>query len=129
VSGTPGPLPAMLPHWDSNSNLSLLRRMSVDVKLLFNRCRLDRSDKVRACAVWRSSGTALRGSGTVVELIFSEQQQEVILQADIPGHLLAGNLQVHALIVLSEARSRRPPLAARLTGSVLWDDRFAVALE
>jgi hypothetical protein len=122
-------LPVVLPHWDVNSNLSLLRRISIDVRLLAARCGLNRSDKVRACAVWRSSGTALRGAGSFSELALSEQRQVAILRAEIPGYLLAGDLQVHTLIVLGEARSGGRPLAARRAGSILWDDRVVVALE
>jgi hypothetical protein len=129
ADGAPDVLPAVLPHWDSNSKLSLLRRMSVDMDSLARHCGLDGSDKVRACVVWRSTGTGLRGHGTFVELALNRQRQDAVLQADIPGQLLAGDLHVQALIVLSETRAGGRPLTARLAGSVLWDDRFVVALE
>jgi hypothetical protein len=129
ADGAPAPLPSVLPHWDSNAKLSLLRRVSVDMHSLATHCRLDRSDKIRACAVWRSTGTALRGRGASVELAVHQHRQDAVLQAEITGHLLAGDLHLHSVIVLSETRARSRPLSARLAGSVLWDERSVVALE
>jgi len=95
AGGTPGPLQAVLPHWDSNAGLSLLRHVTVDVPALTNQCGLDSSATVRVCVVWRSSGTALRGAGSGADLLLSEHRQEVILKADIPGHLLGGDIHIY----------------------------------
>src|SRR5262245_22616904 len=121
AGGAPGPLQAVLPHWDSNSGLSLLRHVTIDVASLIDQCGLDGSATVRACVVWRSSGTALRGAGSNAALSAPERRQEAILKADIPGHLLGEDVHIYTQVVLASAAATQNPLAARLPGSVLWE--------
>lgn len=129
TGGIPGPLAAVLPHWDSNSGLSLLRNLSVDVARIRKQCALAAQDDLRAVVVWRSSGTALRGVGSFIDITSGVDKEEVLLKAEVPGHLLGGDVQLHTQIVLARPEGARKPLAARVPGSVLWDDRMVVSLE
>jgi hypothetical protein len=129
VGGSAGPLGPELPHWDYNVDLRLVRSMIVHEAELRADCRLQPSDAVRAVVVWRSTGSTVRGRGVAIELGNSPQPREFTMSADIPGSLVAGDVQIATQIVLARAGEGRDVLAARYPGSVLWEDSVQVALE
>lgn len=120
-------LPAFIPHWDANVNISLARSVVVDVDDARRACGLGEGDPLRVLAVWRSSGTALRGAGTIVDLPRGGLQVAV-LQLDVNGVDLAGEVEVGTQLVLAR-ESTAPPPAPRIPGSVLWEETVQVALE
>jgi hypothetical protein len=92
-------------------------------------CRLGADDPVEAVVVWRSSGSTIRGRGTVVALGSATESREFTLSADLPGRLLAGDVRISTQIVLAGEGRSSDVLAPRFAGSVLWEESVSVALE
>jgi hypothetical protein len=129
ASGTTGPLTSELPHWDYNVDLRLVRSLIAHEGEIRSGCLLQPHDSVVAVVVWRSSGNNVRGRGCVVPIGNSEKPREFTLSADIPGHMLAGDVDISTQIVLGEACDRDNLLAPRFPGSILWSDNIRVSLE
>jgi hypothetical protein len=129
VGGSAGPLAAELPHWDYNVDLRIVRSVVVHEAQLRADCRLRAEDDVRAVVVWRSTGSNVRGRGSVVPLGSSADAREFTLSADVPGRLVAADVQISTQIVLGRKPENADLLAAKYPGSVLWEDSADVALE
>jgi len=129
VGGDAGPLTTELLHWDYNVEMRVVRSIVVDESELRACCRLNAKAKLAAVVVWRSTGTTLRGRGSVVSLGAVSGPREFSVAANIPGSLLAGDVRISTQIVLVARREVDGALAAAYAGSVLWEDTVQVALE
>lgn len=129
ATGATGPLTSELPHWDYNVDLKIVRSLIAQEYEIRSDCLLEPDDSVAAVVVWRSSGNNVRGRGCVVPIGNSKKPREFTLSADIPGHMLAGDVEISTQIVLAEACAGRNVLAPRFPGSVLWEDSVRVSLE
>lgn len=129
ASGATGSLPAELPHWDYNVDLRLVRSLIAHEEEIRSDCLLHSDDSVAAVVVWRSSGNNVRGRGCVVLIGNSRKPREFTLSADIPGHMLAGDVEISTQIVLADRCQREDVLAPKFPGSILWEDNVRVSLE
>lgn len=127
--GVPEPLPPMVPDWDYNLDLQVSRIAVVDSATVRRECRLPDASVISFAAVWRASGTALRGLVDIVPLQAGRAPQKIALRGMIPAREAAGALILQSQLLLSRLPTTVPPLAPRLPGSVLWDDAVQVALE
>lgn len=124
----PEPLTDRLPGWDYNTDLRLGRLVSVDAAGVRADCGLGPDDPIALAAVWRSTGTILRGLGAGPRILDSAPAQ-VRLEARLPSASLGGTLVVQTRLILAAPRPGAGPLEPRTAGSVLWQDEAAVALE
>lgn len=129
VGGDAGPLGAELPHWDYNVDLRVVRSIIIHEADVRVHCRLDDQAALAAVVVWRSTGSTVRGRGSVVPLGSSSGPREFTVSADIPGSLLAVDVRISTQIVLACRGTSKDILAAKYPGSVLWDDTVQVTLE
>lgn len=113
------PLPGLLPSWDYGTDLSLSRRVRIDVPRLFADAGLE--DIALLVGVYWSAGR-LRGTGSVEEVAPSVAVVDVVLSADLRGWELGGTLALHSVVAVAREGARvTAPLAWR-PGSILWDD-------
>jgi hypothetical protein len=124
-----GPLPSVLPHWDYGVDLSLVRNVSVAGAALRSDCRLPPEAQLHAVAVWRSTGSTVRGRGPSVPIAGAAESMEFALSAEVPGKLLAEDVVISTQIVLVQAFKASDVLAARYPGSILWQDSVRVVVE
>ena len=124
-----GPLPSMLPHWDYGVDLRLVRNVSIAVTALRSDCCLPPDAPLHAVAVWRSTGSTVRGRGPSVPIAGSGEPMEFSLSAEVPGKLLAEDVVISTQIVLVKAFESPDVLAPRYPGSILWQDSMRVVVE
>jgi hypothetical protein len=123
-------LPAHLADWDPNTNLSISCTANVDVPGVFKDCDLKRSDVVAIGASWHSTGTSLRGAGTLLQLDSGVLGSDLQLVLDMPGHLLASEVMLETSLFLAVPQAAgRPPLAPSIAGSILWKSQAKLVLE
>jgi hypothetical protein len=127
--GSSEALPAFLPHWDYNSDLVLVRTVVVDVGGVRHDCSLNDGDPLRIAAVWRSTGTALRGCLFRSDLPLGGGLHSVSLFGEVPAKDLAGEVEVETHVLVPTARATAEPLSPHYAGSVLWTDAVTVVLE
>lgn len=124
----PEPLADRLSGWDYNSDLRLGRLVSVDAAGIRTDCGLGPDDQIALVAIWRSTGTILRGLGAG-QRVREGTPAQVRLEARLPSASLGGTLVVQTRLILAAARPGAGPLEPRMAGSVLWQDEVAVTLE
>lgn len=123
------PLPEELPDWDPMTTVHLRRRVTVDLEGVRADCGLDAGDRVRVVGSWRSTGSTLRGLGTVHDHALSEGRLEIVLEMKIPGTEVARDVTVRATLLLLEASAAGSAVSPHRPGSLLWSDERTVLLE
>ncbi len=127
--GSSEALPVVLPHWDYNFDLVVGRNIVVDVGGVRLDCFLNDGDPVRVAAVWRSTGTALRGCLFQSDLPSGGGLHSVSMFGQVSGKDLAGDLRLETHVLVPTARAGVELLSPHYAGSVLWIDTLTVALE
>lgn len=124
------PLEQRLPGWDAGSNIHVRCDLTVDVKGIFQDCRLERDARLRLALVWDSPGTKLRGCGNVLGFSSETSPMSVSLSATIEGKLLADKLNLSVKLLFVSGGSTQHQLIPRMSGSILLDlAPFRVQLE
>lgn len=124
----PEPLDAQLPGWDYNTNLRVGRQVLIDSAGVRADCGLGPDDPIALVAVWRSTGTILRGLGAG-QRVPDGAPAQVRLEARLPSTSMGGTLVLQTRLILAAQRPGAGSLEPWVAGSVLWQDEVAVALE
>ena len=122
---------AVLPGWDYGVLLSFKREMILDSNAIMTACGLGERTVVLLSALWGSGGDyeiRERSAGARIELI-PDQNPQVQLAFTVPGHSLAGRLNLATYLVLEKSGNDPCPGAASTTGSILWNDEATLELE
>ena len=118
-------LPDYVSGWDPTVDLQVSCELEVDVESLYSDCQLSDDARIAFCLAWTSTGTTLKGCGTVVPA----DDDHLVLTADISGNLLGGRLDVDARAVLVEPGADPGPLSPDRPWSILWSQRRSTQLE
>jgi hypothetical protein len=116
--------PELLEDWDYSANLSIRRRVEVDLAGVRADCGLGEGARLSLVLLWRSSWTGLRGGSPPVSVRDGVND----LALDLRGELLGGALNLEARLILDEAPTRSS-LSPGRPGSTLWTSAFRLALE
>jgi len=116
-----------LEHWDPSTDLSLRRRIRVDIDSILADCALPPGTPLRVLASWHCEGTTLRGVGTST-LLPTTGLTEVFLDIVMAGIRLGGKLFLNVSVVLGRKLEPRPLMPYR-AGTILWEDSHELRLE
>ena len=116
-----------LDGWDPTTDLRFERDLTIDIDGARADAGLTDGEALACAVTWYCPTTTVRGAGTRVQL--RDGSTNIRLAVEPSGRELAGRVEVRTLVVLAERGLGRAPLAARIPGSVLWDDSTTVALE
>jgi hypothetical protein len=120
-----------LSGWDYGTPLTLRRDFTLDCASVLDACGLGKGAVVCVATIWGTGGAFEAwepGSGTRIELNPGESRT-FELTLSVPSPALAGVLKVTTHIVLESAGANPKPEAARILGSVLWEQRARLELE
>lgn len=123
------PIPGILREWDSLTNLSVSRHVRIDVHGLLARCGLPAAAEIMLVISWLSPGTTLKERGASALLTTASGTMATTLRMSIPAPKLAGGLLLLTRLVLKRPGKNASPLAARMPGSILWEDTYSTKLE
>src|SRR4051794_40915958 len=87
-----------LEHWDYNTDLTVVRTLSLDLGRFRNEAGLPERAGLAAVAGWRSTSTGLRGVAESAPI----RGDSVFLEMRLAGADLGGTLRLSTRIVLSE---------------------------
>lgn len=115
------PLQRRLPGWDAGSDICVRSEVFVNVKGIYQDCRLENDARLRLVLLWESSGTKLRGSSDAVDFSNNGDSGTVSLTANIDGKLLADKLILFVKLLFINSGSTRHQLIPRTAGSILLE--------
>jgi hypothetical protein len=115
------PLGNRLPGWDPGTDIQVRAEVSVNVEGIYQDCRLERDAVLRLVLIWESSGTKLRGSGSVTDLSFIASSGHAALTAHIDGKLLADTVTLFVKLLFVSPGTTRHQLVPKLSGSILLE--------
>ena len=124
----------LVPEWDQSLYLQVTRVIEINMRMVADSGRLLPGAKIGLLPTWWSEGTGLRGAGELAPISIEGQDgrpQRFELFLSVPGHQLAGNIQLRTALVLIEPTKAmaRDNLAPHRPGSVLWEDAITAVLE
>jgi hypothetical protein len=126
----PVPLENTVDHWDSATALQLGVEVEVDIDGVWADCDLHHDDTVRLGLVWRSPGTAMRGSGVCFDLAPGRVNSEaVVLDVSLEGGMISERVRLGVHLLLGNIGISSSPLAPHRAGSLLWSVEQEVLLE
>ncbi|MGC5163018.1 hypothetical protein ACLQ3J_09875 [Rhodococcus sp. DT1] len=117
-----------IPDWDYNTNLSLSRRIHVDVGSLTEEVALPIGTDYAISVVWSASGSSQRAQA-YREVINGEGAIEVAVEFVLVGADLGGTVELETSLTLAEDLDNAPDFAPRLGGSLLWVDTKTLRLQ
>ena len=118
------------PAWDCSTFIEVSRSIAIDVAALWTECLLNEKDGIRLAPAWHCKQTSLRGCGKPIDFGLQSEKKTVQVDLKIDGNLLAGNVLLKTQLILSATqRATRNPLAAKFSGSVLWEDSQVIQLD
>jgi len=127
---SPEPLPDALPDWDPAASFRARVTLVVAADDLARDCELNLDSVIRVALLWRSrGGTELRGRGGHADLRCDRGLQEVRLDINVPGELLASSLELSVAATTTSTSSPSGSLAATRPGAILWSQSRTVRLE
>lgn len=121
-------LPDALRDWDYQMDLSLRRRVQIDLDRARAESRLAPGTALNLTVVWTATGSNLRAPAQRIR-IEGAGTEALRLSADLRGVDLGGLLVLDTALVLAESSYEGDPTAPHLAGSVLWSDRRTVRLQ
>jgi hypothetical protein len=119
-------LPGCLPDWDTNTDLHIVRDVSVDFDQLLQQTSLPPATVFALAVSWTSSTTGMNGS---IEPYPIAGGGVVSLAATLPGDRLAGVMTLRTTLTLFNSPPVRAPGVVWLPGSVLIEDNHHLGLE
>ncbi|TWH16654.1 hypothetical protein L618_002200000640 [Rhodococcus rhodochrous J45] len=117
-----------IPDWDYNTNLSLSRRIHVDVGRLNEEVALPMGTEFAISVVWSASGSSQRAQA-YREVVSGEGTTKVAAEFMLVGADLGGTVELETFLTLAEDLNDAPDFAPRLGGSVLWTDSKVIRLQ
>lgn len=121
-------LPPFLPDWDYQMDVTLRRKIHVDVGRAQSEAGLFPGTPLTIAAVWSATGSNLRAPGAKV-VMSDPRPHDVQLDFTIRGTELGGELVLATSLVLAQAVPDAGPAAPRRAGSVLWNDQHSMRLQ
>lgn len=124
------PLGTSLEGWDPGKDLALRSTFTLDPLKVRGHCGLGKDSGLALCATWRSSGTTLRGCGSIVPLPpVAGGKQDFSLEMTVPGREIGGRLEIRTSVILVRTGNSPDALAPLHPGSVLWLHQASLDLE
>lgn len=128
-NGEPLPIDDVLPDWDTWTEIKANREITVNMPDVRNYCGLGTDAELRLVVTWHSPITALRECAAKADLGLADGEAQVPLYVTIPGHKVAGELNIHTNLIVANADKGGTPLSAVFPGSSLWNDHLRIQLE
>lgn len=128
LSDEPQRLPAALPYWDYNTDLTLTRPISIDTGVVRDQCGLADDAEFGVAALWNSSGSGMSAPAARHQ-VGTQTLEKELLEVRVRGTDLGGTLTLVTHLYLVDPGSTRDPAAPRRPGSVLWSDEASVRLQ
>ena len=117
--------PDHVENWQYAMDLVVDRILTVDVGAVRKAAGLPTRDCLRGLLTWMSTATQIQGCSDTKIIEDGANALRLVL----PGPLLGGAVVLRAILAVDVVESKRSPLAAHRTGSVLWSDDRLVTLE
>ncbi len=127
--GVPTPFRELMPEWDPATNITVNMSAEVETQRILNDCQLSPDARLRLIAFWESKGTGLRDRGTFVDLDTNLPKQSAVLEVQIEGALVAGEVSVGISLLLSNPGKSVGRFSPKLTGCLLWCGAKNIVLE
>lgn len=119
--------------WDPLTDITIERRLEIDVARVIKECKLPRDARMRACASWYSPGTQLRSArpatGSYCDFSALGTNITANLKLQISGPLLAGAVRVRTELILLSPGTTFSDISPRIPGQVLFREFKEVSLE
>ncbi|WP_432098417.1 hypothetical protein [Streptomyces sp. WAC 04229] len=122
------PLPAFIPDWDFQRDLSLETVVEVDLDSVRALAGLPYEAELALSAIWSSTGSGLRRLAHRITL-HGGGTRSAQLSFTVIGRDSGGRLSVDTQLVLAKALDNPDPTGPRRAGSVLWQHRAGVRLQ
>ena len=122
------PLPALIPDWDFQRDLSLETVVDVDLDAVRASARLPQEAELALSVIWSSTGSGLRRLADQVPLS-GGGTRSAQLSFTVVGRDSGGQLSVDTQLFLAKALDNPDPTGPRRAGSVLWQHRAGVRLQ
>lgn len=122
------PLPAFIPDWDFQKDLSLETVVGVDLDAVRASAALPDEAEVALSVIWSSTGSGLRRLADRVPLN-GGGTRSAQLSFTVAGSDSGGVLSVETQLVLVKALENPIPAGPRRAGSVLWRHEAKVRLQ
>ncbi|MFG3202063.1 hypothetical protein [Streptomyces sp. NPDC048192] len=122
------PLPAFIPDWDFQRDLSLETVVDVDLDAVRASAGLPYEAELALSVIWSSTGSGLRRLADRIRL-HGGGTRSAQLSFTVIGRDSGGLLSVDTQLVLAKALDNPDPTGPRRAGSVLWHHRTGVRLQ
>ncbi len=123
-------MPEALPDWDQATLVQTRVAVAVDARGVAEDCDLAPESRIRVALHWRSRrGTELRGRGAHLDLACDAGTQSLTLNADVPGSLLAGEIELTVTLTSTAESIATSSLAPNRPGALLWRTSRNLRLE
>jgi hypothetical protein len=117
--------------WDPSVDIDVSRSVTIDMDAFVTETGLYEGTTVRLCAGWFCDRTRTREviDHRNVEVRRTGSLHELFVRVEAPGSSLAHAVSLETRVILVARAEGSSPIAARIPGSVLWEDRNVVDLE
>lgn len=122
-SGTE-PLPEILDGWDYATDLTLVRRIHIDIDRVYSSAELPAEARLGIVVTWQAAGSNLSGA-TAVHLV---DDDVIDVVAELSGGDLGARVQLATRLVLAAPVEHAGPGTASAAGSILYEDSYGVTL-
>lgn len=122
------PLPEIMPSWDYATDLSVKRKLAIDVPEIRRAAQLPEDAKIGVAAVWWPDTSKLKRTSEV-ETVPDGAEIEVEVEALMTGAELGGILRLQTIVTLREDLGGDRGLLVHRAGSELWSDTKSVRLQ
>lgn len=116
-------------HWDSFTDLELIRVVKVDLDSVRRACALPDEAAFAIATTWSSTRTRTTGDGLLVELGALGGLVRTALTLTVPGSLSGGRLALRTRLVLRHPGCSPSPISPHRVGAILWNEETQIALE
>ena len=120
-------LPATLSDWDSATDLTLGRSITLNAEKIRRQCEID--GPMRIVATWWSHGTQLGKTFAVEEIDSTAEVVSIELQGVIPGTFISEKIVLRTVLVTTSLTRALSPLSPSHPGSIIWEDNRDLGLE
>ncbi|MDY0810999.1 hypothetical protein [Kitasatospora purpeofusca] len=122
-------LPAALPAWDYQTDLTLARVVHLDLAGIREDCGLPDDAPLRLCVRYWPSTSRLRYAAFESRLPIHSRQNVTVVEMTARGTDLGGYLTIETIVELAADVDTGIPFVPHRAGSILWNDQVRVHLE
>lgn len=117
--------------WDPSVDIDVSRSVTIDMAAFVTETGLREGSTVRVCAGWFCDRTRTREiiDQRSLEVRRNGSLHELLVRVEAPGSSLAHAVALETRVILVARAEGSSPIAARIPGSVLWEDRSPIDLE